>query len=209
MGKYSTARSRDLRIRIAQESAKIIAEEGVEDFLLAKRKAAMRLGVSERNSTLPNNLEIEEALVEYQRLFKSETQSAHVRRLRETAQRAMRLFEEFNPRLVGPVLSGVATEYSDVQLHLFEDVPERVVIHLLSRDIPFESAARRYRRTSGEYQSVPVYRFVAGDIVIDAAVFTSTDIRQSPTSPVDGKPMKRANLKELQLLLDAEPGGTA
>jgi len=33
----------------------------------------------------------------------------------------MRYLREFEPRLVGAVLSGTATEHSEVQLHLFAD----------------------------------------------------------------------------------------
>ncbi len=45
-----------------------MAEHGVSDFLFAKRKAAERFGVTD-HAVLPKNVEIEEALVEYQRLF--------------------------------------------------------------------------------------------------------------------------------------------
>ena len=42
---------------LAQEAARIIVEQGIEDYHVAKIKAAARLGMSERGS-LPGNTEI-------------------------------------------------------------------------------------------------------------------------------------------------------
>ncbi|HLU62215.1 MAG TPA: hypothetical protein VKZ99_07685 [Gammaproteobacteria bacterium] len=180
-----------------------MAEHGIRDFRLAKRKAAERYGVSERAGFFPTNQEIDAAIGEYRRIFQADTHPGELRRLREAARQAMLLFRDFQPRLVGSVLRGDAGRHSDVQLHLFADTPERVVMHLLDRNIPFESTERRFRSTSGEYQYAPAYRFVAGDIAIEACVFGPADIRQSPASPVDGRPMKRANLAEVEALLES------
>ncbi len=107
------------RILLAQQCARIMDEEGVKDFLTAKRKAATRMRISNK-ALLPNNVEIEQALVEHQRLFKADERVAQLRILRETAVEAMRFFDQFRPRLVGSVLSGTATRHSDVNLHLFD-----------------------------------------------------------------------------------------
>ena len=53
----------NLRRAIAQEAARIMAEHGIRDFYVAKRKAAERYGVFE-GGLLPKNIEIEEALAE-------------------------------------------------------------------------------------------------------------------------------------------------
>jgi hypothetical protein len=50
-----------LRRQIASAAARLIAEEGIRDYGLAKRKAARQLGVGP-NEELPNNAEIEEAV---------------------------------------------------------------------------------------------------------------------------------------------------
>jgi len=39
---------------------------------------------------------------------------------------------------------------------------------------------------------------------VDATVFPIDGIRQAPVSPVDGKPMRRIDADELEVLLDAE-----
>jgi len=50
-------------------------------------------------------------------------------------------------------------------------------------------------------RNYPVYSFVAGDIPIELTVFSENGIREAPASPLDGKPMRRASLQELENLL--------
>jgi hypothetical protein len=125
-----------LRLRIAQEAARIMAEEGVHDRLPAKQKAAARLGVTDARQ-LPRNEEIDQALEEYHRLYRPDIQRQHIARLRTLALEAMRFLKDFSPRLVGGVLEGSAGEFSPVTLHLFPDSPEDVMRKLLDGRIPF------------------------------------------------------------------------
>ena len=54
------------RLAVADEAARILAEEGQTDFRAAKAKAAERLGLG-RNVPLPSNVEVAAALAERQR----------------------------------------------------------------------------------------------------------------------------------------------
>ena len=202
MGRQQWGRGGDLRRLLATEAARLLAEDAATDYLQAKRKAAERYGVSERDSGFPTNSEIELALVEHQRLFQGDSQPEVLRQLRHSALQAMKLFRDFSPRLAGPVLSGTANANSDVQLHLFADAPELVVMFLIDQEIPFETKERRFRDGNGEQFSVPEYRFMAGDVRIDAAVFPETAIRRAPLSPVDGRPMQRASQRDVEELLE-------
>ncbi len=191
----------DLRRLLTQEAARIMSEEGVRDFLFAKRKAAERLGFDPRSLHLPTNLEVEEALAEHQRLFRADSQPNHLRHLRETARNALKLFAPFNARLVGPVLSGTASEHGIVYVHVFSDMAEEVAIFLMEKGIPYENSARKLRSGAGVQSEYPVYKFVAGDVPIEVTVFEVDGIREAPISPVDGRPMRRGSLKDVELLL--------
>jgi len=192
----------NLRRLLAQETARILAEEGVRDFRFAKRKAAERLGFDARSLHLPTNLEVEQALSVHQRLFRADSQSTHIRRLRETAREAMRMLNGFDARLVGPVLAGTASDHAIIYLHVFSDVPEQVAIFLMEKHIPYEISARKLKSGAGVQHAYPVYRFVAGNTPIELTVFKVDGIREAPASPVDGKPMRRASLRELDTMLD-------
>ena len=87
-----THRHRDahrIRMLLAQECARIMVVEGIQDFRTAKRKAALRLAVTDKGA-MPDNAEIEQALLDYQRLFHADRQAIRLRGLRETALEAMR-----------------------------------------------------------------------------------------------------------------------
>ena len=201
MCSHSTAKTTQMRLRIAQEAARIMAEEGVHDFLSAKRKAAARLGAADTRH-LPRNTEIEQALIDYQRLFHPGAHAHRLERLRTAALESMRFFDRFDPRLVGSVLNGTANEHSDLNLHLFADTPEDVVLFLMQKHIPFQTSERRLRLTNESSEMYPVYRFMAGDTPIDLTVFPCAGLRQAPLSAVDGKPMRRANITALMELME-------
>ena len=156
---------------------------------------------------MPKNTEIEDALAEHQRLFGAEEHANELTEMRVVALEAMRLLEEFEPRLVGPLLSGTATAHNDITLHLFADAPENVAVRLIDRGIRHEFAERRYRTQRDEVEAYPAVRFAAGSHEVDATIFPKDGIRQAPPGPVDGRPMRRATLDEVRSLLTA--GGDA
>jgi hypothetical protein len=202
MPRRASLRNDNLRRALAQEAARIMVQQGVHDFFIAKRKAAERLGV-EDTAALPRNTEIEAALVEYQRLFNAAGHGESLAAQRRAAAQAMRFLHEFAPRLVGPVLSGTATAHATVQLHLFADRPEDVVLQLLDRGIAYEAAERRHRIDTEHVRAYPGLRFEFDDQEFEATIFARDGIRQAPVSPVDGRPMRRANTDEVEALLEA------
>ncbi len=190
-----------MRVRIAQEAARLMAEEGIHDFYAAKRKAAQQLGAPDTRN-MPRNLEVEAALQEYQRLFRGNEQALHLRALRESAVQAMRFLAPFNPRLVGPVLSGTAGRHADITLHLFADTPEEISLFLIESGIPFHTADKRVRLNRDQWQDYPCFEFHAGDYRVEMVVFPPEGRREAPRSPVDGRPMSRAGLEEVEALLN-------
>ncbi len=138
--------SREIRLRacIAQEAARILLDEGVADYQFAKLKAAERLSVAS-GQPLPGNREIEQAVYEHQRLFYTRGYQNDVWSLRRVAISAMRLLENFEPRLTGAVLSGTAGKHSDIDLHVFADAVEEVLFVLMDASVPYDGFERRLR----------------------------------------------------------------
>lgn len=180
-----------------------MAEEGVRDFQMAKRKAAARLNLSEVRN-LPGNEEVQAALSEHLRLFHSVETERHADRLRHIAVDAMQFLAQFEPRLVGPVLSGTVTANSDIQLHVSADAPEQIGFFLQEHQIPFRLAERRMRFGGDRYKNVAAYHFTADGVAIEICVFDPRSARETPLSPVDGRPMRRANIKEVETLVGGQ-----
>jgi hypothetical protein len=203
-GRRHPTRGDNLRRALAAEAARIMVEHGVQDFGLAKRKAAERLGLEDGAALLPKNREIEVALAEYQRLFGGESHAESLNAQRRAALAAMHYFREFSPRLVGAVLSGTATRHSEVQLHLFTDRAESVTLKLLDEGIAHEVTERRVKLDTERVRAFPGVRLRLDDQAIEATVFPADGIRQAPVSPVDGRPMRRASALEVQALIVEE-----
>ncbi len=188
--------------QLVQEAARLLAQGEAAGFDEARRKAAARLGIGLRQP--PDNAAIEQALVQYRALFHGDNPQVELRQLRQTALKAMRLLARFEPRLVGPVLAGTAPPHSPVHLHLFADPPEAVAMFLLEQHIPYEHDERRVRFAAEQWESLPLYRFVAGDTTLELTVFPAQGLRRRPLSPVDNQPMRRADINAVELLLEEE-----
>jgi hypothetical protein len=188
------------RTVLAQEAARIIVEQGIEDYRVAKLKAAERLGMSARGS-LPGNTEIEKAVSEHLQLFGRESHLDLLRVLRRAALSAMELLAPFTPRLVGPVLHGTASANSPVNLHVFADNAETVAVRLQEYSIRYRPFERRLKSRRDRSETFAAFRFMQDESAIEATVFPVDGVRQAPISPVDGKPMRRADKNTILRLL--------
>ena len=185
---------------LAQEAARIIAEHGVDDYRAAKIKAAERLGLTTCGS-LPGNNEIEKALADHLVLFHGDAHIDLLCRLRTAAISAMHLLSSFAPRLVGPVLNGTAAIHSTINLHVFSDCAEHVADQLLQHQIACKLFERRLKSRRGHVEAFSGYQFTHEDAVVEATVFPFDGIRQAPISPVDGKPMRRADEQSVRAMI--------
>jgi hypothetical protein len=188
---------------LAQEAARIIVEQGIADYRSAKIKAAERLGMS-AHGALPGNPEIEAAISEHLKLFGRESHSYLLRVLREAAVSAMDLLALFEPRLVGPVLNGTAAVNAAINLHVFVDSPEMVAMHLQNNGVAYRPYERRLKSRRDYSEAFAGFRFSREGSAVEATVFPVNGMRQAPISPVDGKPMRRADVKTIIELLDGE-----
>ncbi len=191
---------------LAQEAARIIVDQGVRDYRAAKIKAAERLGMNTRGS-LPRNSEIELAVGEHLKLFGRESHADFLRVMREVALSAMEMLSSFGPRLIGPVLSGTADENSSVNLHVFADSPESVAMQLADLGYSYRPYERRLKiDRAAAPDTFAGFQFNHKNASVEATVFPVDGIRQAPISPIDGRPMKRADVKAVRALVEPANG---
>jgi len=125
------------RTRIADLAARMIAEHGIHDYALAKRKAVRSLGLPEGHS-LPSNEEVDAALIYRQSLFEPEEQATLLLALRQQALAVMRVFEPFSPFLTGMVASGAVSEHSLIELDIDADSSKDFDQFLVNHNIEFK-----------------------------------------------------------------------
>jgi hypothetical protein len=199
-----------IRQMIAKQAARMMAEDGINDFAYAKKKAGRQLGVSE-SSALPTNAEIEEEIRLYHNIYNADEQPLELAKLRKAALMTMQLFARFNPHLTGSVLDGTAGKFSQTNIHLFADSAKDVEIFLLSQQIPFDSSEKSYRvsdkpskdKKEKVRKTVPVFTLETELGLQKISVFDVDDMRVAVKRTVDGSNAERADISDLQALLNA------
>ena len=193
----------ELRERLAQEAARLVNEHGIQDYGLAKRKAARRFGIREAG-VLPSNAEIEDCVREWHKIFAPDEHEKYLAELRRLAIKVMTLLPDFETRLAGSVLTGAVTANSFIELHLFSDTPEEVSMRLEECGIAYRNCQRRYRYDRRCTSLIPGFRFTYRGERIDALVFPEKGLRQAPMSPIDQRPVRRAHAGKILKLLSSQ-----
>jgi hypothetical protein len=202
-----TDRNRDaMRKRLAYEAARLMDEQAIGGYPQAMRKAASRLGVTDRR-LWPKKSDVQAALLEQRRLFRPAQQAAQLQRVRREALAAMEALAHFNPRLVGHALWGTANLNSGARLLLFADTPEDVVLELINRGIPRIQRDRWLPYPGGERQSHPAIGFEVEGVSLELVLLPRNGIRNPPLDPVTEQAEKGMSTAELRVLLEQTSDG--
>lgn len=186
-----------MRRNIAALAARLMAEDGIADYGLAKRKAARQLGAPETEA-LPNNAEIEAELRAYQAIYQEDEQRERLFEMRQAAVEIMRLLEPFRPYLTGPVLDGTAGRFSEIELEAFPDSSKEVEIFLLNKSIRFD---QNEPRRGGAETPECVLTFDWGDIPVRLSLYEPDAERAQKRR--NGRVSERARLPSVEALLGA------
>lgn len=195
-------RTSSQRERLAYEAARILLDQGLEDFDRARRKAAERIGVPDRRQW-PTNEDVRDAVLAQRRLFLGQADQEMLQRLRTAALEAMETLEPFSPRLVGGALNGGLGSHGGIELFLFADRAEDVIFTLLDLKIPWRETSRMMRYRGGLRCTQPVFSFVAGGLNVDLIVLPRQALRDPPLDRVTDLPERGADRRELLRLLGA------
>ncbi len=185
---------------IASAAARLIAEDGMTDFHLAKRKAARQLGYAEQ-SAMPDNAEVEAELRAYRSLYQGEEHAELLQYLRETALELMELLADYRPYLTGSVLDGTAGEHSRIDIMLFAESAKEVEIFLLNHQLDYSHAEPRNDKAEA------VLVVGAEEVDINLIVYP-LHLERMAFKHRDGRPRERARSDAVRaLVLGGNIGG--
>jgi hypothetical protein len=189
------------RQQIAFQAAKLLLSGNAQDYDSAKRKAAKQLGIK-LEGPLPSDSEVEENLTSYQNLFRKDEHKHLLSLLRRLAEKAMTLLHAFSPRLVGPVLHGIVTQNTPVNLLIFSDPVENVDIFLMEKRIPFEMGLEMMTLSDGSTQQIATYRIKDNNVAVE---IIALPVEMRKHLPVQGKNnsliYRGAGIEELKRLM--------
>ncbi len=189
------------RRNVATLAARLMAEDGIENYGVAKRKAARQLHLAE-SEVLPTNAEIESELRTYQSLYQRHEHVERLDSLRQTALRVMRLLRPFAPYLTGHVLDGTAGRYATIDLMLFTDAAKEVELFLLEQGIEYRHMEAR--RSVADGSEICIECDVDGT-PIRIAVLAADEQRLHRRNPYSGRSAERASLSVVEALLAPKP----
>lgn len=188
-----------IRAQLAQLAARLMAEDGITNYELAKKKAARQLGLDESGS-LPTNREIFAAVKAYQGLYQEQEQRDRTRALRLAALSAMGLLARFNPRLTGSVLTGTAGRHAKIELHVFAENVKELEIFLLNQRIPYKTYDKKFPKGE-ELSSASCYALTVDDTMVEVAVLPDPEFSFTLKDPVTGKAVQHMGINELEALM--------
>lgn len=187
------------REHLAYLAARILAEDGTQDYAAAKRKAARQAGVPSTQQ-LPDNREIEAALRSWQSLYQREHHAECLWELRHVAVAAMTLLAPFNPWLTGSVLTGTAGLHSDINLQLFTDDGKALELFFMNLQQECQTSCRRLRIGDRTLEA-SVFSFILQGIPVNA-VQLPLDAERVVQKTVDGRVLERARRSQVESLLE-------
>ncbi len=181
---------------IAAVAARLMAEDGVDDVELAKRKAAHQLNLPEWIG-LPTSQAVYDALRTHQAIFHDAEQRARIAALRNEALYWMEMLADFHPYLTGSVLEGTAGRFAMIDILLYPDSDKDVEIFLLNRGIDYEPVQPRNDRTSA------VLQIMREGLVTNLVIYPSHDERVV-FKKHDGSVRERARAEVVRARMAAE-----
>ncbi len=181
---------------IAAVAARLMAEDGLDDVELAKRKAAHQLNLPEWIG-LPTSQAVYDALRTHQAIFHDVEQRERIVAMRTEALFWMDLLADFHPYLTGSVLEGTAGRFAMIDILLYPDSDKDVELFLLNRDIAYEFIQPRNDRTSA------VLQVSRNDWVTNLVIYPNHDERVV-FKKHDGTIRERARAEQVRSRMAAE-----
>jgi hypothetical protein len=114
----------------------------------------------------------------------------------------MRALEPFEPRLIGSVSTGHIRKGSDIDLHVFTDDPDALLVHVKGLGWVYETE----RVTILKFGEIREYMHVhvKDRYDVELTVYDRRELRFRPRSSTDGRPIVRVKPAALELLLASE-----
>ena len=188
------------RLIVARRAAEVIMEEGITDYLFAKKKAAKYLGLL-TSENLPSNQEIDNALKEYQNIFQEQVDSEIINKIKKEALNTMILFEIFNPHLTGQLLEGLIPRFPKIQINLFTDNIKEVEYTLLNNNIVFDVKDTIYQEKLSKKKStktIPAFILEGVWFPIELKVYFENDIRSKKNNLLSSKGKNIKAIREFE-----------
>ena len=148
--------SKNIKLSVANLAAQLIMEEGIKDYLYAKKKAAKSLGINE-NANLPTNSQIDKAIDEFNKIFSPNIDIEFLQQFKTQALEVMSIFKNFKPHLMNQLSQGVIPKFPEIKINLFADNLKDVEYVLLNSQLSYDFKEVKMNTKEGKhsFRSIP------------------------------------------------------
>ena len=126
-----------MKVSVANLAAQMIMEEGIKDYLYAKKKAAKSLGLNEKAS-LPTNSQIDKAIDDFNKIFNPNIDIEFLQQFKTQALEIMVIFKNFKPHLMNHLSEGIIPKFPEIKINLFADNLKDVEYVLLNSELSYD-----------------------------------------------------------------------
>ncbi len=199
--KRSGKRRREL---IAQETARLMLEGGIESIPRARAKALHRSGLPGHGPMVPTEAEVRRELETRLRLFTPAGYQHARQRWCLAALEAMELLAPFMAVAAGAIAAGLLVPSARVVLYTAAATPEDLAYHLLDRGVRFTFGHLTVSWAQGEC-TVHAYRLHAQQHETWVAVLPHSQWRRSTPLGEDGTTLPHMDRETLLAALEQIP----
>lgn len=184
--------------RLALEAARLMVERIETEYLHAKQRAILLLGLP-YNTPYPTNRQIKEYIAQLtRRQLGTDVMAARVRDMRHIAEEIMTVLADFDPHLIGSTLSGQIRDSSDIDLHVYCNHHSEVEQRLAN--FGYQDVQPEY--VENQKCTFVHLRWLENSYPVEITIHNWSQRSETPNSSVTGKPMKRADLDAMRRLLN-------
>lgn len=195
--------SKNAQKRIAEEAARFMVDGLESEYLHAKERAVLMLGLTSQ-TRFPSNREIKQCIANMTRTqLGGDEVSRRLNEMRMIAEQIMTAITDHDPFLIGSTLSGQIRAQSDIDLHAYSDDVEPLKNDLVEwgyEDIDEELVENQ----KGSFVHL---RWQEHQYPVEITIYPWSWRDILPISSVTGKSMKRADLRAVQQLLKKSSRG--
>ena len=168
--------SKNIKVSVANLAAQLIMEEGIKDYLFAKKKAARSLGLNE-NVSLPTNSQIDKAIDEFNKIFNPNIDIEFLELFKTQALEIMSIFKNFKPHLMNQLSQGIIPKFPEIKINLFADNLKDVEYVLLNSELSYDFKEVKMNAKEGKYsiKSIPTIYLENLSIPAEIKVYFEND----------------------------------
>jgi predicted nucleotidyltransferase len=192
----------DLRRKIAKEAATQLYFGAEKEYRQAKLKAAKTLG----RHFLPTNLEVAVELDKIAEMHEGSARKERLIQMRKEALKIMRILNEYNPILIGSVWRGTIRQGSDIDITVYNDVPDEILNLIKKSGIKIVRTEWTPITKKGKTEiSFHVHIEISNKQIAEIVVRSPDEACYKRKCEIFGDELKGLNFQELERVLKENP----